>query len=71
VLLSGGGLRMGQAVGSTNDKGDEPFERPLTPNDLLATLYAYLGVPLTTHFPDRFGRPTAILPHGQPIDELI
>ena len=63
-------LRMGQAVGSTTEKGDEPFERPLTPNDLLATLYSYMGVPLTTHFLDRFGRPIAILPHGKPIEEL-
>jgi hypothetical protein len=71
VLLSGGGMRMGQAVGSTTEKGDEPFERPLTPNDLLATLYSYMGVPLSTHFNDRFGRPIAILPHGRPIEELI
>jgi hypothetical protein len=71
VLLSGGGMRMGQAIGSTTPNGDEPFERPLTPNDLLATLYSYFGVPLKTHFDDRFGRPTAILPHGEPISELI
>lgn len=70
VLLSGGRMRMGQAIGSTTEKGDEPFERPLTPNDLLATLYSYMGVPLSTHFNDRFGRPTAILPSGRPIDEL-
>lgn len=71
VLLSGGGLTMGQAVGSTTSKGDEPLHRPLTPNDLLATLYQYFGVPLDTHFQDHAGRPTPILPHGQPIGELI
>lgn len=71
VLLSGGGMRMGQAIGATSATGDEPSERPLTPNDLLATLYSYLGVPLTQHFDDRFGRPTAILPHGSPIHELL
>ncbi len=71
LLVSGGGMRMGQAIGSTTEKGDEPFERPLTPNDFLATLYSYLGVPLASHFDDRFGRPTAILPHGRPIDELL
>jgi hypothetical protein len=37
MLLSGGGMTMGQAVGSTNHKGEEPRDRPLTPNDLLAT----------------------------------
>ncbi len=71
VLLSGGGLRMGQAVGSTNHKGEEPKERPLSPNDLLATWYKYLGVPLDAHFADFAGRPTPVLPHGRPIEELI
>lgn len=71
VLLSGGGLRMGQAVGSTNHKGEEPRERPLSPNDLLATWYHVLGVPIDAHFKDFTGRPTPILPHGRPIEELI
>ncbi len=71
VLLSGGGMRMGQAVGATNIKGDEPVNRPLVPNDLLATLYRYFGIPLNLHFPDRRGRPTPVLPHGEVIHELI
>jgi hypothetical protein len=39
VLLSGGGMPMGQVIGSTNSKGDEPRDRPLVPGDLLATWY--------------------------------
>jgi hypothetical protein len=70
VLLAGGGLRTGQTVGSTNVKGDEPKERPLTPNDLLATWYQHLGVPLDLHFTDATNRPVPILPHGMPIAEL-
>jgi hypothetical protein len=70
VFLSGGGMAMGQAIGSTNHKGEEPRDRPLTPNDLLATLYQYLGIPLKTQFTDHAGRPVSILPHGNPIDEL-
>jgi hypothetical protein len=71
VFLAGGGLRMGQAIGATNSRGDEPRERPLTPNDLQATLYQYLGIPLTTHFPDHSGRPVPLLPRGEPIRELL
>ena len=71
VFLSGGGMKMGQVVGETNRLGDEPAERPLTPNDLLATWYRYLGVPLETHFADMTGRPMPILPHGEPIHELL
>jgi hypothetical protein len=71
VFLAGGSLRMGQAVGSTNRRGDEPQTRPLSPNDLLATWYRYLGVPGDTHFNDFGGRPTPIVPNGRPIDELF
>jgi uncharacterized protein DUF1501 len=71
VLLAGGGLKMGQVVGATNAKGDEPSENPLTPNDLLATWYRALGVPLNLHFRDLAGRPTPILPHGKPIEQLL
>jgi hypothetical protein len=44
VLVSGGGLRMGQVVGATNRRAEFPAERPLTPKDLLATIYRHLGI---------------------------
>lgn len=71
VFLSGGGLRMAQAIGSTNHKGEEPRERPLTPNDLQATLYRFLGIPSQTQFRDHAGRPILLLPHGEAIRELF
>jgi hypothetical protein len=71
LLLAGGGLRTGQVVGATNHKGEEPRLRPLTPGDLLATWYRFLGVPLDQHFTDFAGRPTPILPNGTPIGELL
>ena len=70
IFLSGGGMRMGQVVGSTNHKGEEPRDRPVTPGDFLATLYRHLGIDWKAHFPDHSGRPVPILPHGQPIHEL-
>jgi hypothetical protein len=71
LLMSGGGLRTGQVIGATNRKGEEPSLRPLTPNDLLATWYRFLGVPLDLQVTDPAGRPTPILPHGRPIEELF
>jgi len=70
VLVSGGGLRMGQVVGSTNAKGEDPKDRPLTPNDLWATMYRHLGIDYTQSFLDHTGRPMPILPFGSPIREL-
>ncbi|HEY3965931.1 MAG TPA: DUF1501 domain-containing protein, partial [Planctomycetaceae bacterium] len=71
-LMSGGGMRTGQVVGSTNSKGEHPKDRPLTPNDLWATVYRHLGIDYNnTSFPDYRGRPMPILPFGDPIAELL
>lgn len=71
LLLAGGGLRMGQAVGATSVKGDEPAVRPFLPTDFQATLYHAMGVPLDLSFRNYAGRPTPILPTGSPIEELV
>jgi len=69
ILISGGGFRMGQVIGSTDQHAAFPHERPIDPQDLMATLYQFLGIDLNTHFPDGSGRPIAITT-GKPIKEL-
>ncbi len=71
VFLAGGGLRMGQVIGSTNRQGEEPVERRMDSNCLLATLYHKFGIDPNQVFHDRANRPMAILPTGEPIRELI
>jgi hypothetical protein len=71
ALVSGGGLRMGQVVGATSAKGEHPTQRPLAPQDLLATIYRHLGVDGNHAFNDFTGRPIPILSEGAPIAELI
>jgi hypothetical protein len=71
ALASGGGLRMGQVVGATNSRGEFPSERPLTPQDLLATVYRHLGIDSRHEFRDYSGRPISILGSGQAIRELV
>jgi hypothetical protein len=71
VLVAGAGMRTGQVVGSTNSKGEYPQERPLTPNDLWATVYRHLGIDYTLALPDHSGRPMPLLPFGTPIEELL
>ncbi len=70
ILVAGGGMRTGQVVGSTNSKGEEPKDRPLTPNDLWATMFRHLDIDWQHAFPDPSGRPMPILPYGDPIAEL-
>ena len=71
ILVSGGGMRMGQIVGATDPKADHPIDRPLAPTDLWATVYKHLGIDTEHCFIDPVGRPMAILPAGQPISELL
>jgi hypothetical protein len=70
-LLGGGGLKTGLAVGSTTEKGEYPKDRPVGPEDMLATLYHVLGIDTKLTFLDKIGRPHPVLAKGQPIAELI
>ncbi len=70
MLVSGGGMRTGQVIGATNSKGEEPVSRPLTPNDLWASVYKHLGINPEHTFPDLGGRPMPILPFGEAIHEI-
>jgi hypothetical protein len=70
LLVAGGGLRMGQVIGSTDPRGNYPKDRPLTPEDLWATVYRHLGIDTSAFLHDLSGRPIPILPDGKPIREL-
>lgn len=71
VLVSGAGMQTAQVVGSTTAKGEQPKTRQLDPNDLLATVYQHLGIDYREMVPDNSGRPVPLIPHGEPIQELV
>jgi hypothetical protein len=71
LALSGGGLRMGQAVGESNARAEVPRTTPLTPQDLMATVFHVLGIPQGTHYMDPTGRPVPMVNGGRPIRELV
>ena len=70
ILVSGGGMPMGQVIGSTDAIGARPASRTLDPHDILATIYRFLGIDHQLQIPDPAGRPIS-LTHGKPIGELI
>jgi hypothetical protein len=70
MLLAGGGLTMGQAIGETDSKAAYPISSPCSPTDVLATMYAAMGIDIDGHVPDAAGRSIPILPHGRPIAAL-
>lgn len=70
-VLVGGGLKMGQIIGESTKQGDVPKTNAISPNDLLATLFQYLGMPLDLQYTNQGGRPTRMLESGQPIHGLF
>jgi hypothetical protein len=71
VVFGGGGLKGGQIVGASELRGGDVKDRPVTPQDVLATIYRTLDIPLDLHFPDASGRPVSIVGAGKPIEELF
>jgi hypothetical protein len=71
VLMAGGGLKMGQAVGETDAKAEYPKERPLGPDDVLATMYHVLGIDKEIEYFNEAQRPVKILSGGEPVRELV
>jgi hypothetical protein len=71
AFLAGGGIRAGQAIGSTNRLGEYAFERPVHFQEIFATLYRNLGIDVgTTRLVDLAGRPQYLV-EREPIRELI
>jgi hypothetical protein len=71
VVFAGGGLKMGQVIGSTDPKAEYPRTRAVGPQDVLATMYHVLGIDYRHEFHDPAQRPIPILNEGKPIAELI
>jgi hypothetical protein len=72
MVAAGGGLRHGQAVGSTDSRGYEVKDGLVRPQDLAATVFRHLGIDLAAHWTSPQGRPTPIVVEGgRPIPELI
>jgi len=72
ALLAGGGLKVGQVIGSTDRNGAYAEDRPVHFQEILATVYHNLGIdPQTTTLEDRTGRPQYLLDHREPLRELV
>jgi uncharacterized protein (DUF1501 family) len=71
ALLAGGGIRPAIAVGRTNALGEQPTEAPYLTEDLAATLYHCLGIPLDTTHQTPDGRPVQVNYDGRVIRELV
>ncbi len=72
MYFAGGGVKGGRVVGKSDDIGAYPVERPVKPNEVVATIYRSLGLDLDSHLPGPQQRPFPLVDFGtQPIKELF
>jgi uncharacterized protein (DUF1501 family) len=76
LALAGGGIKMGQVVGASDERGYNVAERVVSMGDLYATVYKALGVDWTKEYMSPIGRPIKIANSledttGQPVKELL
>jgi hypothetical protein len=71
VVLAGGGVRGGQVWGASDDYATAPVDRPVTPEDLAATIYHSLGIGENESIRSPDGALRPLLDKGTPLRELF
>ena len=71
TLLVGGGVACGKVVGRTDRIAGTVLDTPISPKDILATMYHLLGIDPETTIRDRLGRPIAVGGEGKVRHELL
>jgi uncharacterized protein DUF1501 len=69
-LMAGGGIRGGQVFGASDRHAAYPADKPVSPHDLVATMYHALGVRADAVLHDALNRPHRIY-GGRSIDDLF
>lgn len=70
MIFAGAGVRGGQVIGKTDERGEYVLDRPVRPPEIAATIYHALGIDYTKALVTPQGRPVYILPETDPINEL-
>jgi hypothetical protein len=71
LLFAGGGTKGGLVLGSSDKIAAYPADTPVTPLDIVATIYTALGVPPETELRDQLGRPLRLVSEGRVLTELL
>ncbi|GAC1465656.1 MAG: DUF1501 domain-containing protein [Isosphaeraceae bacterium] len=71
IVMGGGGIKGGQAVGATDKDGVDITDRPVGVMDIMATMTKAMGINLATQYTTPRGRPMKVVDGGKPISELI
>ena len=72
AFVAGGGMRLGQAIGSTTKDAGHAKDRPVQVQEVFATLYGNLGIDVrTAQLIDTAGRPQYLVEKRDVIGELV
>lgn len=71
LAFVGGGLKMNQVIGESDDRGGYPKSRAIWPQDFMATIFQVLDIDQRIQFLHQSGRPISMIEDGKPIDELF
>ncbi|MEC7585187.1 MAG: DUF1501 domain-containing protein, partial [Planctomycetota bacterium] len=70
ALLAGAGIKRGAVYGASDATGSAPIEKPVHPNDLLATIYHAVGIDPHTMINNHLNQPRELV-KGQPVTDLF
>jgi hypothetical protein len=72
ISMAGGGIKGGQVIGSSDEIGAYPKDRPIAPAEIVATIYRALGIDLDALLPAAQNRPVPVVDTGtEAITELF
>ena len=76
LALGGGGIRGGQVVGASDERGFDPVGRPVSMGDIYATIFKAFGIDWEKEYMSPAGRPVKIANAlddrtGEPLKELV
>lgn len=71
LFLAGGGIRQGYVHGASDRIGGEPANEPVTPAEIVSTIYQAMGISNEMELHDVTNRPFKLVPWGDPIDRLF
>ena len=70
-VLAGAGIRGGAVIGASDRDGAYVKDNPISPKDILCTIYHLLGIDSDQTIPDRFGRPLPLVSGGRVVEEMF
>lgn len=71
IMLAGAGIKPGFIYGASDKHGATPTNSPVSPGDVITTMYRLLGIDGSTLIRDVLGRPLEVVPKGSVIRPVL